>query len=336
MMTINSLDFKKAHEISKIRSALAKRHFEGMSIYPEFLMAVTATHRIRGHYLYCLDADEITGVASFYEKPNLFGKNTLVSVPGGFWAADEASEGKIIDAIKDIAAHRGFDGPAFKDLHYPLFTMSSSVTAFRAIKRLSGNEQELLSSYSKNIRRDLKYACKHQLRIVETSDTKPFYAVWAQNLRDLGTPPIPLSCFQWLQKCFREETQILLVQKGEEVIGGAFLLFNEDYAADIYLSSLRSAFKFYPNIFLYHEMFVWAGKKGIHFFDLGRSQYGGGNEKFKLRFGSELVPLYSYPVHEKNVIENFLEKLLPQIWKRMPICVSNQIGPFIRRYKPFA
>ncbi len=305
-----------------------------MTIYPQFLAALTETYNTEGYYFYCADRDTLSGIASVYEGMNLFSSRSLSSVPGGFWAAGEESEVLLLNALYETAARRNLKALELKDLHAPLSTLSARNDVFRAIRRLNPGKDDLMSAYSKNIRRDIRNAAKYGLRMEESSDIEPFYAVWAHHMRDLGTPPLSLDYFKHLRNAFGDESKIFLVTMSNEIIGGAFVLHNRTYATDLYLSSLRSHFKYLPNVFLYHEMMSWAARSGIEFFDLGRSQPSGTNEYFKLRFGAELLPLYSYPGSEGE--PPGWMRLFQGIWKRVPVSISNRLGHSIRRYRPFA
>ncbi len=333
MSKLSRLDYRSRSEVNLIGERLDALRFRSMTVYPQFLSAVTNTFRTEGYYLYCTEGERLTGISTSFERMNPFASRTLSSIPGGFWAEDEKSERLLWDALLDIVATRKLNAFELKDLHGPLFTRPTRINAYRAVRRLVPG-QDLMSTYSKNIRRDIRAAVKYGLRMEESAKVEPFYTVWAHHMRDLGTPPLSLGFFKNLQDAFGGNSKIFLVKRNAETIGGAFILYNRNYATDLYLSSLRSHFKYLPNVFLYHEMMSWAARNGIGFFDLGRSQPAGTNEKFKLRFGAELLPLYSCPGLEKTYPAWM--RLFPIIWKRIPISVSNRLGPSIRRYRPFA
>ena len=334
-MIVEIVDLNTLNE-NEMKSSFPS-HFcsSNISLFPGFLKAVLDTFRLKGIYLTCLDNKIPVGVAALYEKLNLTGGKTLVSVPGGFWAKDRDAEIEMINTIKSYINKKRIKGPVFCDLQNPLFTLDSQNRYYRAVKYIDGDEQATISTFSKNIRRDYKTAVKNGLKLVESDDSGVFYKIWGENMRYLGTPPVPHDFFLNLKKYLQEKVQILLVQKDNHINGGAFVIRYGDYAIDLYASSLKSYFMHYPNIFLYYEMIVWACRNGIKTFDLGRSQPGSGNEKFKLRFRAELTPLYTYPGITKGGVSTMFNFIFAETWKYMPLKMSNLIGPRLRRYIPF-
>jgi len=334
-MLARFIDLKNKLACNDISSWLERYGISEITVYPEFLNCVVETYHIKGKYVICLEKDELLGIASFYHKQNLFGRNGLTSIPGGFWAKNKTAESVLMRALNHVGREHNLTGPFFSDLHNPLQTIPSKPKCFRAVKHLNGNEDDLLASYSKNIRRDIRNAEKYGLILEDSDDIEAFYSVWSHNMRDLGTPPIPRLFFINFVKNFKQKLKIFLVKKDSQTIGGALVYHTNDYAADIWLSSLRKYFKYGPNIFLYHEMFKWACRQGITTFDLGRSRPASGNEKFKLRFRSVLRPLFSYPTIPESKSGKKMNTLLSNAWKKLPVRVSTAMGSLIRRYIPF-
>lgn len=331
-MQIERINISDCVACIKINDGIENLKYKNVVLYPGFLRTIMDTYNVSGVYYVCFKKKEIVGIGAFYEKLSLFSKNTLVSVPGGFWTETEEVENKIICAITDYTRNKKIKGPVFKDLQRPLLTLPSKKTAYRATRVVDG---KFLQSYSKNIRRNLKNAQNKGLYVEESDDIKAFYDIWSTNMRDLGTPPIPVGFFMNLKANYQNNSQLLIVRKNGRCIGGSFILYTKDYATDLYISSLRSSFKDSPNVLLYHCMLKWAYDHGVKKFDLGRSQPGSGNERFKLRFGAQLEPLYSFPLNKTHTSKSYLNSFVVNSWKKLPLSVSNKVGPKIRRYIPF-
>ncbi|MBW2005887.1 MAG: GNAT family N-acetyltransferase [Deltaproteobacteria bacterium] len=335
-MGIKRIDINNPEERKRLSGWLDNVRLANVYIKPEFQKAFLETYRLRGHYLVCLKKGKLSAVASFYERRNLGGPKGLVSIPSGFWAKDSDAEEELINALREIVLNQRLKGPYFRNLYNPLLSLRSQNMAYRAVRYLDGDEEELLSSYSKNIRRDIRIAEKNGLIVKESNDVQTFYSIWAHNMRDLGTPPMPIRLFYHLKKYFNDKVKILSVFKNNKAIGGAFIIRNHEYATDMCLSSLRPYFRYYPNTLLYHKMLTWASERGVKIFDLGRSQPGSGNEIFKLRFRAKLLPLYYYPYIRNSSIEKITKSIFIKIWKRFPVTLSNKVGPLLRMYIPFA
>jgi len=333
-LKIEYLDVFNDDRFESIESFL-KNHFE-TSIFslPRFLKSLLDTYSLKGYYLICSEGRILSGIASFYIKKNFFGKNSLTSVPAGFWAKDINSEKLLIEELKKIANKDNLKGPYFQDLPKKLNSLSNPKILYRAIVDLPEKKEDLLNLYSKNIRRDIQTAQKKGLKIVKDGEFKNFYKVWSWRIRDLGTPVIPFSFFKNMKEVFKDSMSLLFVKKENRYVGGVLILKIDDFALNPYLACLTKTLKYCPVPLLYHKMLCWAVDNGCRYFDLGRSQFGSGNEKFKLRFGAKLKPLYSYS-NEKIQNKGLGKKIAVFCWKWLPLSVANYFGPKVRRYIPF-
>lgn len=330
---INTDDMRK---IDLIKQELEKHSDTHVFMLPHFLKVVESSYSLKTYYLACFERKELRGIASFYQKPNLFKKYSLVSILRGFWTKDITTEDTLLSELKKICLKNGLKGPYFKDLYSSLsFFNNSPQIVYRAVVRLPNTEEELLEFYSSNLRRKIRKAKKEGLIVKETDQLDKFYSVWSDNMHDLGTPVIPPSFFNNMRKIFKEQFSILLIEKEKRCIGGAILLKFKDEVFNPYISCLRTTFKSYPNNLLYHEMLNWAIENKFKHFDLGRSQPGSGNEKFKLQYSAGLKPLYSYGT-ETVVLSSAHVKFATFCWRKLPLSIANYLGPKIRRYIPFA
>ena len=80
-----------------------------------------------------------------------------------------------------------------------------------------------------------------------------------------------------------------------------------------------------------------ASERGLRIFDYGRSKRDAGSYRFKKHWGFEPKPLFYeyYLVRAKSVPEvnplNPRYRLLIEAWKRMPLRVTQILGPIIAR-----
>ena len=80
-----------------------------------------------------------------------------------------------------------------------------------------------------------------------------------------------------------------------------------------------------------------ASERGIRIFDYGRSKVGTGHYSFKKNWGFEPQPL-NYEFHLVKARElpdinplNPKYQLFIKLWKRLPLPMSQFVGPFISR-----
>ena len=166
---------------------------------------------------------------------------------------------------------------------------------------------------------------------------RPFYDVWCRNMRDLGSPVHSMAWFDAVLKEFSDSSGIELVRWDQTFVGGAVWLRFKNVLAVPWVSSLRQHFDKHPNDILYWGAIESAIENHCHTFDFGRSTKPSGNYTYKARWGADERPLYW---HYRSVGEG--EPELPsddrvkyrwaaRIWRRMPLGVTNLIGPCLRK-----
>jgi CelD/BcsL family acetyltransferase involved in cellulose biosynthesis len=135
---------------------------------------------------------------------------------------------------------------------------------------------------------------------------------------------------------FSDSSKIMLVRKGEDVIGGAVCIFFKGSMIVPWASSLREYFSLCPNNLLYWEMIRWGCLNGYQSFDFGRSSPDSGTYRFKKQWGAEEEPL-----HWQCVSRKIGQAAMPQadsnkyrwvikVWSHLPLSLTNFVGPFVR------
>lgn len=167
-----------------------------------------------------------------------------------------------------------------------------------------------------------------------------FYKIFAENMRDLGTPVWSISLFHNILKAFPKTSEITLVRLGDKVIGGGLVLSFKDTVHMPSASSLRSHFHLCPNNLLYWEVIKRACESGYCTFDFGRSTVESGTYQFKKQWGAAVKPLHwQYVLLNENKMpqlnpSNPRFKVFIEIWKRLPLGIANRLGPRIVRNLP--
>lgn len=166
-----------------------------------------------------------------------------------------------------------------------------------------------------------------------------FYSVFAQNMRDLGTPVLPRRLFEAIQAKFGSSVVVGVVKTGEGTVVSAGLgfLYRGEFEL-IWASSLRAYNRDSPNMLLYWSMMERVIQLGGRVFNFGRCTPGGGTHRFKLQWGGADLPLPW--VRESNGSgappskEGALYQKAISVWQRLPIPIANALGPRISRGLP--
>jgi FemAB-related protein (PEP-CTERM system-associated) len=203
----------------------------------------------------------------------------------------------------------------------------------------SGSSDDLLTSYKAKLRSQIFRPQKEGMTAaVEGGELiNPFYEVFSINMRDLGSPVHSKKLFQQMFLEFPENVRIGVVHHQNEPVAAGLIFCFRDTVEIPWASSLKGYNKFSPNMFLYWSLIKYACDKGFKYFDFGRSTPDEGTYKFKEQWGAKPFPLYWYQItlNGEGVSNGQLEKAKYEsairYWKKLPVNISNIIGPFIRK-----
>jgi serine/alanine adding enzyme len=172
------------------------------------------------------------------------------------------------------------------------------------------------------------------------SELETFYAVFSQNMRDLGTPVLPRRFFEMQAELFGEQVVFTSVytKEGRPAAGACCFVWNGEMYVT-WASSLREFNKLSPNMLLYATMMETAISRGLRLFNFGRSTPGAPTHKFKQQWGGVDVPLpwaswsrdggSGTPTPDKPIF-----RVATTVWSHLPTGVTNRIGPFLARQLP--
>lgn len=165
-----------------------------------------------------------------------------------------------------------------------------------------------------------------------------FYDVYRSNMRDLGSPAYARDFFSEILSQFPEDTRICVVRFEDDTVAAAFLLGFRDTLEVAWASSHRRHLNLKPNMFLYWNILTFAADEGYPFIDFGRSSRGSGTYQFKLQWGAEPKELYwGYWLNQRTKIPTTRTdsmQLASRLWQRLPVAITNVLGPRLVRHIP--
>ena len=168
----------------------------------------------------------------------------------------------------------------------------------------------------------------------------PFYDVFAQNMRDLGTPVLPRAFFERIAALFGDRAVFAAVYTpGGDAVAGACSWIWRDELEVTWASSLRAHNKSSPNMLLYAHLMEEAVKLGVRVFNFGRCTADGPTHRFKQQWGGHDVPL-SWPSWSRNGTigtpspDRPAFRLATAAWSRLPLAIANRLGPVLARQIP--
>jgi len=296
------------------------------------------------HFLYAEADGVIQGVLPLVRiKSPLFG-HRLVSnafcVYGGPAAVSDAAREALDRAALDLTARYDVDYLEYRTMHPPArddgwVTQSDVYATFR--KPLYPDPERNMLAVPSKQRNTIRKGMKSGAKAVVEPDAARFYEVFAENMRDLGTPVFGRNYFENLTREFGDACEILLVTKDDRPVCGAMLFFFRNEVTPYYVGSRKGARELSAISFMYWEALNRAAARGCEVFDFSRSKRGTGSFDLKRHWGFVPEPLhYRYKLHRKSELPNLnpLNRKYRQfiaIWKRLPLPVANLFGPMIIR-----
>lgn len=294
------------------------------------------------------NSDKIKGVLRLFLMKDIFGKKYLISNPllsyGGICADDEITKRNLILKAQEIAVQNNVEYIEIRQLGARvadnLPTKSDFVTMFLSLNK----NEELLwkNTLTPKVRNQIRKAVKSGLTVDFGKEYfDDFYRVLSVNYRDLGTPLHSKAFFRKVLKEFNKSSGIIVAKYKEKVIAAMLYIHFKNVFSDPWASSLREYNKLCPNNILYWEAIKYACKNGFEYFDFGRSTIDQGTLMFKKQWGAEQIQLYyqyslnkANTISKTNAVHNNKYQLAINIWKKLPLIITNSIGPLLVRYLP--
>jgi len=294
------------------------------------------------HYLIAERSGIVSGVLPLTHVKSLLFGSSLISnafaVRGGPIASDDDSlqalEGeavRLMEALgvpvlefRDFSASRG-DWPCRPGL-YANFRRELAPTVERNMKAIPRKQRAMV-----------RKGIGHELRSDLDDGIDRLYRVYAESVRNLGTPVFAKSYFSILREEFSTASDIVTVSSGSKAVASVLNFYFRDEVLPFYGGGVATARQLAANDFLYWEVMRRACERGYRVFDFGRSKVGTGSYAFKRNWGFDPTPLaYQFRLAGERSIPD-LNPLNPKLamfiaaWKRLPLAVATRLGPLIVR-----
>ena len=194
---------------------------------------------------------------------------------------------------------------------------------------------QLPSKVRSQIRRPMKEGMEFRTGI---DQLEPFYAVFARNMRDLGTPVYPRRFFEELAATFPELTFGAVYHQGRPVGAGAGFTWRDEFEIT-WASCIRDYNSLSPNMLLYWSFMEEMIGRGIRVFNFGRSSPGTSTHRFKCQWRGRDVPLpwLEWSARERRVetSPSLAARGVSAAWQKLPLPLANRLGPSIARRLPW-
>ncbi|WP_232771459.1 FemAB family XrtA/PEP-CTERM system-associated protein [Colwellia sp. 12G3] len=207
---------------------------------------------------------------------------------------------------------------------------------------LAEDNEQVLASIKKKQRAVIRHSFKNELSFSLESGKKnlqDFYHLLSTSYRNLGTPIFSKTYFENLLDVFGDSTDIAVIKNKNNQLSSAVMnfYFNEQ-VIPYYGGGNDSARCLKSADYMYYQVMCSASEKGYRWYDFGRSKNDSGPYKYKKNWGMEPKSLYYY-YHLVNATElpnlspnNPKYKLFIELWQKLPLKVSQIVGPFLSKF----
>jgi len=208
------------------------------------------------------------------------------------------------------------------------------------VSRLAADDEAQLLAIPRKQRAEVRKALANSLTVeigTSTADRAAHYAVYAESVRNLGTPVFPRALFEAVLDGFGDDADILTVRYEGAPVASVLSLYHRGAVMPYWGGGTRFARQLRANDRMYYELMLHARRRGCSRFDFGRSKTGSGAFAFKRNWGFEPEPLgyaaWTPPGVAARDADPTSAKHAAMIagWQRLPLAVANRVGPFIAR-----
>ena len=273
-------------------------------------------------------------------RSRLFG-DSLVSVPfgvyGGIVAENDEARRALRDAAESLARRLGVGvlelrNRARLNEDWPCKTL---YVTFR--RELDADPEVNLQRVPRKQRAMIRKGIKAGLTSEIDADIERFYPLYAESLRNLGTPVFSRRLFRSLREVFGEHCEVLTVLHEGRAVASVMSFYFRDEVLPFYGGGSSAARDLAANDFMYWELMRRAAERGVRIFDYGRSKCDTGSYSFKKHWGFEPAPLFYECLLVRAQELPAVHALNPRyatligMWKRLPLPLANLIGPLISK-----
>ena len=288
----------------------------------------------RARYLVAERADgDIAGVLPLTEMRSALFGNSLVSagfgVGGGVLgsAAEELAAGAWA-----LAERLGCPSVELRGGPGPAGWTADDTTYLGFARLLAVNDDAELAAIPRKQRAEVRRALGNDLEVVN-GDLVEHHAVYAESVRNLGTPVFPRALFRAVVA--ELDTDVLTIRHGGRAVASVLSLYLNGTVYPYWGGGTAAARALRANDRMYFALMGHARARACTRFDFGRSKAGTGAAAFKKNWGFTAEPLRYWrrsvgPARVVNPLDPRYAALV-RTWRRLPLPIANLAGPWISR-----
>lgn len=296
----------------------------------------------RTHFVFAERDGAITGILPLVQIKTTFFGHRLVSNPfcvyGGPLAFDDDSTAALKAYAISLQDRTGAGSLEFRyrdPIEDDWIVPPDLYVSFR--KEISSDHDLNMKGIPRKQRAMVRKGERNGLKSIVDRNHQRMHAIYAESVRNLGTPVFPLRYISTLLDAFGNDVDVVTVIDAGIPISSVMNFYFKDEVLPYYGGGIAVARHRAGNDFMYWEVMRRAADRGMRKFDFGRSKIGSGSFSFKRNWGFEpkklnyrfrLSPGQSLP--ELNPM-NPKYRWFVATWKHLPLPVAHMLGPTIIR-----
>lgn len=289
----------------------------------------------------------ITGLLPLNEVHSpIFGRllaSTGFAVDGGLLVNEDMAGAALLEAAEGLAQSRScptieLRGGPVDDSREGWTLRTQSHCGF--VAPLAPDDEAQLAAIPRKQRAEVRKSLANDFSITVgtgVEDRAAHYAVYAESVRNLGTPVFPRTLFDAVLDRFGDAADILTVRHEGRPVSSVLSLYWRGAVMPYWGGGTWEARRLRANDRMYYELMLHARRRSCDRFDFGRSKTGSGAYHFKRNWGFEPEPLsyaaWTAPGSDKRDADptSAKHKLQIALWQRLPLPIANTLGPWIAR-----
>ena len=345
-LLVRILDQPDAQELARIDAFVAASPHGTVFHRPAWMLSVSKACGHDWRYLLAEDGDgALHGLLPLHLIHSaLFGRALVSSgfaVAGGIIADNDRAIQLLADEAWRFAERYSFPSVELRGGAVPDQQWQHNQGVYAGfVAALADDEESQLLAIPRKQRAEVRKGLSKDLAVRIGSaqqDRDDHYAVYAESVRNLGTPVFPKALFDEVLDGFGSDADILTVLHAGVPVASVLSLYHRGTVMPYWGGGTWDARRLRANDLMYYALMNHARERGCRWFDFGRSKFGTGAFSFKKNWGFEPQPL-SYATRTADGeaprdVNPMSPKYRAQValWQRLPLAVANRIGPMIAR-----
>lgn len=343
-LAVRAADLGDGRERARLDAFAAEHPRATLFHRPQWSRAVEQGCGQRAHYLVAERGGAIVGLLPLTEiRSRLFG-NAFVSAgfgtDGGILADSDSVAESLAEAGWNLARQRGCPTLELRGGPLPDGWQRQQGTYASFARPLPGDAEALLGSIPKRQRAEVRRAIGYRLDVSTGSDRRhrdAHFRVYAESVRNLGTPVFPRQLFEAALDGFGADAEIILVSKEGRPLAAMLNFAFKDSYQPFWGGGTAVAKAWRANDLVYFETMRRGIERGCGRADFGRSKLGTGPWARKRIWGFAETPLVYGIRTASGSAPREINPLSPRYrlrvaaWRRLPLWLANRLGPPIAR-----